>query len=219
MTTVRITERCHATYPWMMFGYCFVRGIGREGTEGALADRQRELAAYIRQNRDDLSKRAKRISFFYRQQNEKNRSHIESLIKAVANGKEIKPVNVVVDAVMIAELQHALLLGVHDAAKLTGDVAVDVADGGETFPAIGGRTVVTRAGEVVLRDDLGIWASYTQGPDSRTIIDDSTAGVIILGFFTPDTSRDEMAQGLQTAVSTLTHAVGGDPGDIVILGP
>lgn len=219
MNSIRITERCFAAYPWMMFGYCVVRDLRQEGTEGALADRQREVAAYVRSNRDELSKRAKRISSFYRQQKEKNRSHIESLIAAIANGKEIKPVNAVVDAVMIAELYHALLLGVHDADKVSGDAALDVAEEGETYRGIGGRTMVTRAGEVVLRDDLGIWGSYTQGPDARTLVDDSTTRVIVMGFFTPDTSRDEMERGLHMAVSTLVGAAGGEAGGIVVLEP
>ena len=104
-------------------------------------------------------RKAKGISRFYKAQGEKNRSHIESLIKSVSNGKSIKPVNPVVDSVVIAELRNALAMGVHDADRIQGDIVLDVADEGEQFVGIGNRTIITRPNEVLLRDQSGIWAS------------------------------------------------------------
>ena len=69
--------------------------------------------------------RAKAISRFYKVQGEKNRSHIESLIKSISNGKSIKPVNFIVDSVMLAEVRNALLLGVHDLDRIEGDIVYD----------------------------------------------------------------------------------------------
>ena len=150
-------------------------------------------------------------------QGEKNRSHIESLIKSISNGKSIKPVNPVVDSVVLTELRNALAMGIHDLDRIHGDVVLDVADEGEKFTGIGNRTIITRPNEVVLRDQTGIWASYTQGPDAATVVDSGTKDVMILGFFTPDTSREAMTLGIQEAADLLLKAVQGEAGNPLLI--
>lgn len=217
MKEITISERCLKSYPWMKFGFCFVRDLFTSGSREFLKEEQRRVEAYIKTNLETLTARAKSISRFYKTQGEKNRSHIESLLKSIANGKSIKPVNDIVDSVMIAELRNALLLGVHDLDKIEGNVILDVAAEGEKFLGIGGRSIVTRADEVVLRDNSGIWASYTQGPDARTVVDASTKNAIILGFFTPETFQEMMTSGIQDAVDIMTKGANGKAGEIHIL--
>ncbi len=164
-----------------------------------------------------MIERAKAISRFYKAQGEKNRSHIESLVKSISNGKSIKPVNFIVDSVMIAELRNALLLGVHDLDRIDGDIVLDAASEGERFAGIGQRTIATRQNEIVLRDDSGIWASYTQGPDARTVVDAASKNLIILGFFTPETSPEVMIEGIHDAVDNLMKAGKGEAEEIHVI--
>jgi DNA/RNA-binding domain of Phe-tRNA-synthetase-like protein len=206
MKEVTISARCLEVYPWMKFGYCFVKNLLAIHASDYLKEKQKETEAYIRNSSQGLLEKAKAISRFYKVQGEKNRSHIESLIKSISNGKTIKPVNFIVDSVMIAELRNALLLGVHDLHRIEGDIVLDVASEGESFIGIGQGTITTRQNEIVLRDHSGIWASYTQGPDARTVIDVASKNVMILGFFTPETSREVMIGGIQDAVENLLKA-------------
>ena len=217
MKGVKTSKRCLVVYPWMKFGYVFVSDLRLGESQNFLREEQKKVEAYIKTDLEALSARAKSISRFYKAQGEKNRSHIESLLKSIANGKSIKPVNEIVDSVMIAELRNALLLGVHDLDRIRGNVVVDVAAEGERFLGIGDRSIVTRTNEVVLRDDSGIWASYTQGPDARTVVDANTRNVMILGFFTPEISQEIMVQGIQDAVETMMKAAGGKAGEIKII--
>jgi DNA/RNA-binding domain of Phe-tRNA-synthetase-like protein len=217
MKEVKMTDRCLEIYPWMKFGYCFVSNLSPDESQELLREEQKKVEAYIKSDVEALIARAKSISRFYKTQGEKNRSHIESLLKSIANGKSIKPVNVIVDSVMIAELRNALLLGVHDLDRIQGNVVLDVSLGGEKFAGIGNRSIETRVNEVVLRDDSGIWASYTQGPDARTVVDAATTNVMILGFFTPETSRERMTSGIQDAVDIMTKAANGKAGEIAII--
>ncbi len=203
MKRMTISERCLDVYPWMRFGYCLVKDLSVLHASDDLKEKQKETEIYIRSNSERLIERAKAISRFYKAQGEKNRSHIESLIKSISNGKSIKSVNFIVDSVMIAELRNALLLGVHDLDRIDGDMVLDAAREGEHFVGIGQRTVTTRQNEIVLRDHSGIWASYTQGPDARTVVDAASKNVIILGFFTPETSQDVMIGGIRDAVENL----------------
>lgn len=217
MRTVTISEKCLAAYPWMKFGYCFVKNISWGPSSDYLRDKQKETEEHIRKNAQSLVEKAKSISRFYKVQGEKNRSHIESLIKSISNGKSIKPVNPVVDSVVIAELKNALAMGVHDLDRIQGDIVLDVADEGEKFAGIGNRTVITKPNEVVLRDQSGIWASYTQGPDAATVVDSGTKNAMILGFFTPETSRETMESGIQEAADLLLKSVQGQAEQLVIM--
>ena len=217
MKQMMISERCLGVYPWMKFGYCLVKNLSVVQPSDHLKEKQKETEAYIRNNFQSLIERAKAISRFYKAQGEKNRSHIESLIKSISNGKNIKPVNFIVDSVMIAELRNALLLGVHDLDRIEGDIVLDVASEGESFIGIGQRTITTRKNEIVLRDHSDIWASYTQGPDERTVTTSASKNVMILGFFTPETSREMMIVGIRDAVENLLKASKGEPEEVRVI--
>lgn len=217
MRKVIISDKCLGVYPWMKFGYCFVKNLSSAESTDFLRDKQRETEDYIRKNAQSLVEKAKGISRFYKVQGEKNRSHIESLIKSVSNGKSIKPVNPVVDSVVLTELRNALAMGVHDLDRIQGDIVLDVADEGEKFQGIGNRTIITRPNEVVLRDQKGIWASYTQGPDAATVVDSDTKNAMILGFFTPETAREAMVLGIQEAVDLLLKAAKGEAEKHIII--
>jgi len=210
MRKVTVSDKCLGVYPWMKFGYCFVKNLSWGESSDFLRDKQKETEDYIRKNSQSLVEKAKFISRFYKVQGEKNRSHIESLIKSVSKGKSIKHVNPVVDSVVLAELRNALAMGVHDLDRIQGDIVLDVADEGEEFVGIGNRTIITRPGEVVLRNQAGIWASYTQGPDAATVVDASTRNAMILGFFTPETSGETMVMGIQETVDLLLKTVQGE---------
>jgi len=217
MKRVTITVKCLAIYPWMKFGYCFVKNLSWGEPSDYLRDKQKEAEDYIRKNSQSLVEKAKGISRFYKVQGEKNRSHIESLIKSVSNGKSIKPVNPVVDSVVIAELRNALAMGVHDLDRIQGDIVLDVADEGEKFVGIGNRTIIARPNEVVLRDQSGIWASYTQGPDAATVGYASTKTAMILGFFTPETLQESMLLGIQEAADLLLRTAQGEAKKLLII--
>ena len=217
MKGITISEKCIHVYPWMKFGYCLVKNLSAFQLTNALREKQKETETYIRSHSESLLERAKAISRFYKAQGEKNRSHIESLIKSISNGKDIKPVNFIVDSVMIAELKNALLLGVHDVDRIDGDIVLDVAREGEHFVGIGQRKIATRPHEIVLRDDSGIWASYTQGPDARTVVHPDSKNVMILGFFTPETSQETMIRGIQDAVDNLLKAGEGEAEEVQVI--
>ncbi len=217
MKGVTISHKCFETYPWMKFGYCFVNHLIPRKSLDHLRGKQGEVENYIRRNTESLMMKAKSISRFYKTQGEKNRSHIESLIKSISKGKSIKSVNFIVDSVMIAELRNAVLLGVHDVDRMEGDIILDAAIEGEKFMGIGNHSVITRQHEVVLRDHAGIWASYTQGPDARTVVDAATRNIIILGFFTPETTREAMLQGISDTVELLLEVARGESEEIRVI--
>jgi len=83
MKKVAISEKCLGVYPWMKFGYCFVKNLTWGESSDFLRDKQRETEDLIRKHPQFLVEKAKSISRLYKVQGEKNRSHIESLIKSL----------------------------------------------------------------------------------------------------------------------------------------
>jgi len=58
---------------------------------------------------------------------------------------------------------------------------------------------------------------YPQGPDARTVVDAATKNIIILGFLTPETTREAMLQGMRDAVEVLLSVAKGDAGEIRVI--
>jgi hypothetical protein len=56
-----------------------------------------------------------------------------------------------------------------------------------------------------------------KGPDAATVVDSGTKNAMILGFFTPETSRETMVLGVQEAADLLLTSVKGEAENPVIL--
>jgi len=74
-----------------------------------------------------------------------------------------------------------------------------------------------KPGEIILRDQIDIIATYFQGPDKRTSITASTSNVIFFAFAVTGIDRSDMKLALQTAVDLLRPAAGG--ADYLIYAP
>ncbi len=68
------------------------------------------------------------------------------------------------------ELRSGILMGVHNAARISGPIVFDTASQGEAFDGLMGGVVTCAQDEPILRDDKDIFASILQGPDKRTAI-------------------------------------------------
>lgn len=195
-------------FPWLKLGYAFVRGITAADCDAA-SDLRTTTQQYVRERSAELRLKARTISSFYRDLESDRSSHIETLLRAVSNGRTIKPVSPVVDAVLCAELQTATLMGVHDVDKIAGQIRFGFPGIGESFMGIGGKTVSPPSADLVLRDDAGIWASYSCGPDRRTLVDEATMSVLVVGFYTPVTTDSEMTEALTRAINFLARTCAG----------
>lgn len=206
--SIIIDSEAKERFGWLKLGYAIVRGLARVDSE-AVRDLRMTTESHVRERIDRLRSKARSISAFYQCLDSDRPSHIETLLRAVANGRPIKPVNPVVDSVLCAELLTATLMGVHDLDKISGQSRFGFPKDAESFPGIGGKAVQPPQADLVLRDDIGIWASYTRGPDRRTLVDDGTTNVLVFGFYTPETTESEMDEALAKALGFLNRTCGG----------
>jgi len=140
-------------------------------------------------------------------------------IKAVLEGRGIPTRSPLVDAVILAELKHTVLLGAMDQDKIDGPILVDEALEGEEFFRIDGRSVFLKQGDVIIRDTEGNVLSYLEGPAERVKISSKTRNCLLLGLFVPGIKDEMMKQALRDAVKLIKQACGGKVSDIELHTP
>jgi DNA/RNA-binding domain of Phe-tRNA-synthetase-like protein len=77
-----------------------------------------------------------------------------------------------------AELDSLILTSGHDLDALRGPLVVDVAEAGDAYTRLSGRDQMLKAGDMIVRDAVGIVASVAYGPDERTRIRSQTAAAL-----------------------------------------
>jgi DNA/RNA-binding domain of Phe-tRNA-synthetase-like protein len=112
-------------------------------------------------------------------------------------------VNLYIDAHIIAEMYHGILMAIQDLDRFNGEWRLDLSKEGEVFQGVSGRRLYCKEEEIVLRDEEGIVCSLFQGPDFRTKVDASTKNIAIYVFTAPGIQEEYVANGLQLALEIL----------------
>lgn len=160
----------------------------------------------IIRNRFETSMDAsKQMSEFYKVQGAKRKCHVESLLNAFDKEERFKSINYIVDLVYYLELATGLLMGVHDLNCLHEFIEPFVIEGGESFHHISGRTISPQMGSICFKDNNGIFASLTEGPDDATKVTSRTKDAIILFFIPPNINENIIKEFFQFISDTLTY--------------
>ena len=112
-------------------------------------------------------------------------------------------VNLYIDAHIIAEMYHGILMAIQDLSRFQGEWKLDLAQEGETFEGVSGNMIRCKKDEIVLRDGKGIVCSLFQGPDFRTRIEASSKDIAIYVFTAPGIQEEQVSNGLQLALELL----------------
>lgn len=118
-------------------------------------------------------------------------------------------INLYIDAHLIAEMCHGILMAIQDLDRFEGKWILDLARGGETFQGVSGRMISCKEEEIVLRDEGGIVCSLFQGPDFRTKIDPSSKNIVVYVFTAPGIQEAWVSDGIQLALEILKRFGGG----------
>ncbi len=118
-------------------------------------------------------------------------------------------VNLYIDAHLITEMCHGILMAIQDLDRFEGNWTLDLANEGESFQGVSGRMISCREGEIVLRDEKGIVCSLFQGPDFRTRIDPSSKNIVVYIFTAPGIDEVWVSNGIQLALEILERFGGG----------
>lgn len=138
------------------------------------------------------------------------RSSIEALLKRVSNGNTIGSISPLVDVYNTISLQYGVPVGGEDLAKISGDVRLTIADGGEPFRPLGAeQDEPALAGELVYKDDDGaICRCWNWREAERTMLTESTTEAIMV-LEAVDASTDD---SFWKATEALAEAIRTHPG-------
>ena len=112
-------------------------------------------------------------------------------------------INLYIDAHIIAEMCHGILMAIQDLDRFQGGWRLDLAREGETYQAISGRNLPCKEQEIVLRDEKETVCSLFQGPDSRTKVDKASRNIVVYVFTAPGIEEEHVSKGLRSALEIL----------------
>jgi len=119
---------------------------------------------------------------------------------------KIPVIHPIVDAVNLAAVESMVPLGVFDASRVKGEIALDLTKGGESFHPLGGSEVVSlEPGWIVLRDDEKVLSQFCHRDSDAQKITTNTTSVWLLGCQVPGVSAFEVLDALARAIELLNR--------------
>lgn len=105
--------------------------------------------------------------------------HVQLQLESILwKGKSIPSVSALVECMFMAEVKNMLLTAGHDLDVLSLPLNLDVSKGTERYTLMRGEEQTLKAGDMFIRDQIGIISNIIYGPDQRTQITANTRNVI-----------------------------------------
>lgn len=136
------------------------------------------------------------------------RSSIEALLKRVAQGKELAPINPLVDIYNSISLRYGVPCGGEDLDKINGDLHLGLAKGGEDFYPLGAQKSEPALPQEIIYYDLdgAICRSLNWREAQRTMLtEETTNAILVIEAVTPSQQERalEAIQELQAKVKDM----------------
>ncbi len=113
--------------------------------------------------------------------------------------------DLLVDAHFMAEMCAGILVAVTDYDRFQGKLTLDLAAAGEACRGMGDRDLITREGEIVLRDEKDIVCILCQGADEKTRVSEDTRNVLFYAYGVPGIKGRYLDEGLSIAAGTVSE--------------
>ena len=115
----------------------------------------------------------------------KIRPSSEALARRFLTNNSIPKINNVVDAGNIASIETLVPIGIYDADKIVGSVALRLANSNEEFIDISHAKHTLQGKEIVLSDSNGVMHVFPYRDSLRTRVADQTKKILIVGCGVP----------------------------------
>ena len=203
-----ISERYRAAYPGVGFGLTLISGCRNHENPPGFDQHKRKLLRAMRK-RETLAEITARIGTYadFFQMFGFECPLTQHLKRTINSG--FPRYDLIVDAHFMAEMCAGILVAVTDYARFDGDLTLDTAAAGEVCAGMGGREFVTRADEIVLRDEKEIVCVLCQGADEKTRAREDTTQVLFYAYAVPGIESQYLKNGLTIAAETMAEFGGG----------
>lgn len=128
----------------------------------------------------------------------KKRGSSEAVLRRVLQGENLWRISDLVDIANLASAYHKIPIGLIDASKIEGQLALRIAKKAEIFHRIGGETIECRGREIVLADDIGIICyGYAIHDSDRTKVTRESQEVLLLHYGTINATKEIMEDAVR----------------------
>ena len=199
---ITISQNWRDAYPGASVGVLVMHRVSNPASHHVLDMRKAELESQLRNRfagctRADLKALKPIKAYDAYLKPFKKTYHVQLQLESVVfKGKSIPRVAALVEVMFMAELQDLLLTAGHDLDALEPPVTIGIAKGDEHYIALTGEEQTTKAGDVIISDQLCVISSMVYGPDLRTRIVPSTQDVLFTTYaptgITHDTVREHL---------------------------
>ncbi|CAK7034136.1 MAG: hypothetical protein DELT_00488 [Desulfovibrio sp.] len=93
-------------------------------------------------------------------------------------GRSIQSPSLAVETMFMAEVKHGLLVAGHDLEKLSGDYALNLSKGGESFTMVAGQLRTLKADDLFMTSGGRILSSILEGQDYYTRLTEHSTGAL-----------------------------------------
>lgn len=191
MLSISVTDVWRELYPGGIIGLLELSGVENVATSTRLDEAKRQMESRLRQRYagftrpDFLSLPVMAAYERYYRGFDKTYHVLLQVESIVLKGKSLPNVSPLVDANFMAEVETLVLTAGHDVARLKEDIMMDVSHPGERMVQMNGTDKAILAGDMVMRDALGICCSILYGQDNRSPITEETSSVLYVAYAPP----------------------------------
>ncbi len=202
-------------YPEFAVGYASVSGITVEPRVPGLNDEERRVLTDLKSRYGDVSAldipEVKSYRAFFKAMGADPSSYRpapEYLLRRALDDR-FPTINNLVDACLLATVEHWITVSVYDLKEIEGDPTITLATETEPFELIDGRKLGPKIDEIVLRDDKKVISAYTLGDAKATKIKHQSSDVILVFWNAPGIEREWMEKAMETAARYARKYCGG----------
>jgi lysyl-tRNA synthetase class 2 len=222
----RIDPAIFEDFPGLHIGVLRARDLDNHGDCSDLAEKIKQVQREIRDNfsMETLPECPKiqnwRNAFaLFGAKPKKHRSSVESLYRMTLEGRDLRPINRVVDIYNCVSLENMVPVGGDDLASVDGDIVLRFAAGDETFVPLGsGEPQRARKGEVIYADDRDVLCRRWNWREcEKTKMTEKTKEVLLVSEGLPPVTEEEIA-GIAARMKEMIRRYCGGEIEIAVLG-
>lgn len=198
-----ISTEWEQAYPQACLGLLVMNDVENPTSHAELDQLKQELELELRTRYSATDRRALRrlptlaaYDAYYRQFSQTY--HVQLQLESIVfKKKSIPSVAALVEAMFMAELKNWLLTAGHDLAHVDTPVQLGVAAGSESYLRLNGSEQQLKAGDMMIRDQIGVISCILYGPDRRTSIQPDTSQILFTTYAPAGISPEQVQLHLE----------------------
>jgi lysyl-tRNA synthetase class 2 len=215
----KIDPSIFETFPGLNVGILKASGVDNHGDCPDLLEDIKRIQEEIRDNFDlgtladcqKIKSWRKAYTLFGAKPN-KHRSSLESLYKMTLEGRNLRPINKLVDIYNCVSLMHMVPVGGDDLSRVEGDILLRFANGDEPFSPLGSDGPQTaRKGEVIYADNRKVLCRRWNWRESdKTKMAEDTREVLLVAEGLPPVTVENIDRVVEDLAKLVEKYCGGE---------